>query len=703
MASHHFPSCTNTPDYLRTKMIHLGAINTSTVGDQLQGLGTYCSSLCAHVGVQNKYPSRSGLTLTTDEYGKKTAREPKAYCAENTFIKRRSLKKPLSQALLLSPNIKCENEMKNPFLSSIKKGSPVKSGERCVPPDQQLPDMNNFVPVQRGIWRCILCLSKLEETESGVWKGDEPPPPAYMKWHNWDCHRKNCDEKSNLRPRSITPTSLYQGLKCEPVVSNAEIFEDVPKASVELVQSSSTSNDCVEKSEHVLSKRGFFQEVSGQAESVIFTGTGVLDQSEKCSSFDKEPYSQSREFSGQENTDQLAHFKPKAQTDSSSRNHKLDDSSLVREEDKDLLTPFTTFVMDQLEVCHVDDKNEKMANKFNAGFPGLRCKHCCGKRDARQFFWSCPDRYKNNSSELSKHLFKCKHCPDAIKEKLSALKLSHQTELRKIPRGGQLIFFRRMFNRLHGNCKPVLAPALPEFPSLPLLNFGPKETVSYRYSNSTLTKSDGFETTDSNKISLGLEKDCNWLDIDECILRRNIEVFSFTTDDVDAIQSYSQNWPEYLFADGNTKSTSIGPVSGQAGLRCLHCSKHLPCGGLSDPFAFKMLTKVDQVREACKFLQKHISTCPHVPQECKISCSRPLSNSLIKIVRKYYLEAAQNIGLYEDDQIVKFNLTKTVRDPSSKIKPKAALKVNPKASEESPTKRTVTPCFSGTKRNFEML
>ena len=687
-------------------MIQFSTINASSHGDRMHGLENFCSDLCARVGVQNRYPPRSGLSVANGKSGNNCiAREAKPLTFEE---KLRETSPPT-----LRQKIKIESH-KHPMLMPIKKERPsVESKGSCVQKENRSAT-KHFVPVQRGVWRCILCLANCNETPSGIWKGNGPPPTAYTGWHDWECHRENLSASSNLKPRSITSNSLYQGVKCDPVLSNAAVLHDYSKMKCDHVLSNTVSHDYSEaKCDPVLSNDEILQRDYSEAKGdPDLSSDFVLDQ----------------------NANSLC-------SDIGTSGNSSDSFNLVHELDKDLLTPFTAFVMEQLEACHLDRRdNKKMKYKFPLGFAGLRCTHCVGMKGARKFFWSCPDRFKNNSTELSKHLLKCTYCPDEIKERLAHLKTFHPSHMKKLPRGGQIIFFRRMFNRLHHGNKSNLAGSSPP-PPMPSLSAREKEIV--RHGNSAAPplpslsadkKESGLHDdsptdklisggrreqaadldSDSPRTCLGLNEDLDWLEADECILRQNIEIFCLTTDDIDAMKSYSKNLRDYLTLDGNNISSVSEFVTGQAGLRCLHCSKSRLCKGLSDPFAFKVLTSVEEIRDKCRALQKHLTICHNAPEECKTACKNTLSNLTFKITRKYYTNAAHKVGLYNEKKMVKLAPTGIDIGGAKDVSPSpitlAPLDVNPKASRGSLDERTlkarsntVTPSFGGTKRNFEMM
>jgi len=126
------------------------------------------------------------------------------------------------------------------------------------------------------------------------------------------------------------------------------------------------------------------------------------------------------------------------------------DNDILLEKEKYLLSDFTVLVLEQLRPCSIQNKMCLPDSRypFPVGFPGLECKHCAGTRDARRFFWSTAVRFKNNNGEFAKHLLKCTHCPDTVKDQMNFMKTYHTKQMKSLPRGNMSLVFRRLFNRL---------------------------------------------------------------------------------------------------------------------------------------------------------------------------------------------------------------------------------------------------------------
>lgn len=105
--------------------------------------------------------------------------------------------------------------------------------------------------------------------------------------------------------------------------------------------------------------------------------------------------------------------------------------------EKYMLSDYTVLVLEQLRPCRIQNKQCLPDSRypFPLGFPGLECKHCAGTKEARRFFWSTAVRFKNNNGEFAKHLFKCTHCPDTVKEQMNFMKTYHTRQMKSLPRG----------------------------------------------------------------------------------------------------------------------------------------------------------------------------------------------------------------------------------------------------------------------------
>ena len=133
--------------------------------------------------------------------------------------------------------------------------------------------------------------------------------------------------------------------------------------------------------------------------------------------------------------------------------------TLVDKSDNSIITDFLYVLVSQMEGCHFteDDRSggrSKVKTNKN-GFPGLQCKHCCGKAGYGRYFpasISCLN-LANSDRNMYNHLMKCRRCPSQIKDELMRLCISKREGGQKMERGGRKVFFKRVWERLHASTK----------------------------------------------------------------------------------------------------------------------------------------------------------------------------------------------------------------------------------------------------------
>ena len=73
---------------------------------------------------------------------------------------------------------------------------------------------------------------------------------------------------------------------------------------------------------------------------------------------------------------------------------------LLFKEDKEMLTEYFYYLMQQMDLCHFSDSDRKTKGgsreHVKIGFAGLCCRHCRKTPDARKFFWANVDRISNS-------------------------------------------------------------------------------------------------------------------------------------------------------------------------------------------------------------------------------------------------------------------------------------------------------------------
>lgn len=129
-------------------------------------------------------------------------------------------------------------------------------------------------------------------------------------------------------------------------------------------------------------------------------------------------------------------------------------TKVVQDEDKEMVTDYLFLLMDQMETCQFTEEDRsggrsKIKNN-TVGFPGMQCKHCQGKAGFGRYFPSSVNALAlaNSDRNINNHLQKCRRCPPEIKQEL--VRLQKDSTQGKNRRGLRKLFFRRVWERMHG-------------------------------------------------------------------------------------------------------------------------------------------------------------------------------------------------------------------------------------------------------------
>jgi hypothetical protein len=146
----------------------------------------------------------------------------------------------------------------------------------------------------------------------------------------------------------------------------------------------------------------------------------------------------------------------------------------------------------------------------------------------------------------------------------------------------------------------------------------------------SLTHSD--PPSPSSRVLLGIPEDKEWLSDMDCFIRRNLEVFCATAEDVD----YAHQDRKY-------------PISvGQVGIRCIHCAMaggRVACRGNAVAFPYSINGIYEGVRE---FQRLHLEQCDNLPAATRRKLEQVKgSSSLSSVLRKYYVIAANALVMYD--------------------------------------------------------
>lgn len=338
-------------------------------------------------------------------------------------------------------------------------------------------------------------------------------------------------------------------------------------------------------------------------------------------------------------------------------------SRLVVDEDRLLLTDYFFFLMKQLRLVRFTESDRRTRGgkreNIKVGYGGLECVHCAiDAKNARKFFWSDVDRLANSFAEIPAHVIKCRRCPENIKDALLELKKSHKEQMSRLPRGSQKVFFRRMWRRLHdddpkaptesnenhspGSARnfsergnkanltvsvslkeesPDRTASSSDESTLPLVRPGPEAATALRQASIQ----DG-PPSPSSRVLLAMPEDKEWLSDTDCFVRRQIEVFSASKDDVEV-------------ATKERKYINLG----QVGIRCVHCA----IAGTACMSAVAYPSSMNGIYEAVREFQRlHLANCQHLPIAVKTElCKMQGAASLSSVLRTYYVLSAHAIGL----------------------------------------------------------
>jgi hypothetical protein len=134
----------------------------------------------------------------------------------------------------------------------------------------------------------------------------------------------------------------------------------------------------------------------------------------------------------------------------------------------------------------------------------------------------------------------------------------------------------------------------------------------------------------NSRVLLAIPEDKEWLSDTDCFIRRQIEVFCATSEDVSVARS-DRKFPVH---------------EGQVGIRCVHCSlskEGVRARGSGVAYPFSVSGIYESVRE---FQRLHLDSCENLPDDMKAKLADLKgSTSLSSVLRKYYVLAAKALGL----------------------------------------------------------
>lgn len=82
---------------------------------------------------------------------------------------------------------------------------------------------------------------------------------------------------------------------------------------------------------------------------------------------------------------------------------------------------------------------------------------------------------------------------------------------------------------------------------------------------------------------------------------------------------------------------------GRIGVRCLHCSKFMPCHGTTTRSSFKLLTSLKDLRSDVLGMQKHFQACPYITKQCSQDLQKSISAPNKTEVLDYYANTSRRV------------------------------------------------------------
>ena len=308
----------------------------------------------------------------------------------------------------------------------------------------------------------------------------------------------------------------------------------------------------------------------------------------------------------------------------------LDENLLAMPEDKLLLTDYFYFINQQLRICHFkeEDRNTRGGKRKNIkiGSGGIACVHCYGKPKARKFFWHDVDRLANSFSEIAVHVQKCYYCPDAVKFTLLELKARHAEQMTTKPRGWQKVFFRRMWRRIHG----YQAGEEEEGAAEAVEGAVTVESQEAKQTEKVVSANVSSSPSSRGACLLAIPEDNQWLSDSDCLIRKCLEVFVATEENVRQ----------------QAKTSRKGLIQvGQVGIRCIYCASSPQSSSGKGSFVYP--STINDIYDSVREIQRsHLHTCVNIPEgeRAKFS-SLKTASSCSTVVRRYYVVAAKGLKL----------------------------------------------------------
>lgn len=563
-----------------------------------------------------------------------------------------------------------------------------------------------FVQNHNGCWECRFCWGQMQRPPGYLWQSPQPPHQSFMEQHLNMCQHQNrfgnqggghnTSQQSSFMS-SYIPEAPGQYGQQQANWNPSSSYHQSPQRppSPYSLHPQMSRNQQGAYPSHIQPTTPHPQDYSYQMQIHPFAqmygdmgqdrnsnnmydpmgqqnmvpGYGLQPQSEQGRAEDAEAATKAA----------LEHLQ-KAEKDREKENKNCDDDGdLVLEEDKSLLTDYFYHVMKQLQICRFSEGDRKTRGgkreNIAIGYGGLQCVHCADSQNSRKFFWSNVDRLANSFAEIPSHVLKCRRCPVQTKFALQELKLRHPEQMTTLPRGSQKVFFRRMWRRLHDDDpgpkgsgtieanKSLSGDINANVVEMPSKDSGLDSSLSTPSNFSLMSTKNAAQTlatcasnpseNNSVRILLAIDEDKEWLSDMDCFIRKNLEVFCAEAKDVEAAQE-DRKYPI---------------TEGQIGIRCIYCATHTggECArGSAVAFPYSIGGIYEAVRE---FQRLHLESCPCLPDtfSAKLNSLKG-SSSLSSVLRRYYVQAAEALGMHDtSDGIRAGAIPKAIGGRSAKI------------------------------------
>lgn len=580
-------------------------------------------------------------------------------------------------------------------ISQTRQSSDAGSGR---PPLSRSPNTNSmycfdnpghmnypFFQNQSGCWECRFCWGQMQRAPGYLWQSSQPPHQGFMEQHLNMCQHQsrfgnqgggyNSSQQSSLMSSYIpeAPGQYGQQSNWNSASSQQQSYQQSPQrppSPYSFRPQMSRSQQGGFQS-HMQPTTPHPQDYSYQMQVHPFAqmygdmggqehGSQMYDPIGKTNlGYGGGPQNdQGRAEDSEAALKAAVEHLSKAEKEREKENRdSVETGQLVLEEDKSLLTDYFYHVMKQLQICRFSEGDRKTRGgkreNIAIGYGGLQCVHCADSQNSRKFFWSNVDRLANSFAEIPSHVLKCRRCPVQTKYALQELKARHPEQMTALPRGSQKVFFRRMWRRLHdedpgakGNEPRTTEGNMSGDNSntavdIPLKDSELDLTSSIRGNFSEMSTENTAKAlaafasnpseSRSTRILLAIDEDKEWLSDMDCFIRKNLEVFCAEAKDVEAAQE-DRKYPI---------------TEGQIGIRCIYCAMNpdVESRGSAVSFPYSIGGIYEAVRE---FQRLHLESCPCLPSTFSEKLnSLKGSSSLSSVLRRYYVQAAEALGMQD--------------------------------------------------------